>query len=104
MEKEAKKSTIIGFIRPLLLTKDKCLEKNAKISIVTAEGQDYIISPKGAGNDLLEHINANVTAHGLLRKEEELSYFTVREYTLNDGFEHQWYDDESEKILASRVK
>ncbi|SHN48912.1 hypothetical protein [Desulfovibrio litoralis] len=94
MTQEAIKSTVTGYIRPIIAENDKELEKNAKISLVTTSGEQYIILPKGAGNDLLERLNANITATGNIFNENERSYFFVRDYSFNDDLEHEWYNDE----------
>lgn len=94
MDKQVEKSVVVQGYVTALTDAAKDMEKNVKIAVVTSDGNKYVVTPKGAGNDLLEQINAKVTINGSLREQDGILYLTVRTYTLTDGFENEWYDDE----------
>lgn len=94
MDKQAEKSVVVHGYVVALTDAAKNVEKNIKIAVVASDGKEYVVTPKGAGNDLLENINAKVSVNGSLREQDGIFYLTIRTYTLTDGFEHEWYDDE----------
>lgn len=83
--------TIKGYIVPLPLGKD-----DAAARVAVAEGDvEYHILPRGAGADLGDYINAYVEVDGVLREMEGVTLVQVRNYRLQDAFDHEWYDDEA---------
>lgn len=68
-------------------------EEGARVSIHTDDGAEYFIIPKGMGLDIMEHINARAEVSGLVEERGGLRFMIVRTYSVQDGFEDDWYDD-----------
>lgn len=90
MSSQAKQETIIGYI---MTVPDGETEKGARGSLQTDDGVEYFILPKGMGLDLMEHINARAEVNGLVEEHGESRFILVRSYSVQDGFEDDWYDD-----------
>lgn len=85
--------TVKGYIVPLPRSRD---DMAARVAI--EEGDvEYHVVPRGAGIDLGSHLNAYVEVEGLVRETEGAILLQVRNYRLNDAFEHEWYDDDEEE-------
>lgn len=84
-------TVVQGYIRVLPRVSGK---EEASVTLVTEDEKEYRILHKGIGVDLLEHISAKVTISGVIASSEEGDTILVRNYTLTDGFEDEWYDDE----------
>lgn len=69
-------------------------EDSAKVALQDDNGQEYHILPKGMGIDLVGHINARAEVTGLVQQKDDILYLQVRNYTIDDAFEHDWYDDD----------
>lgn len=69
------------------------IEEGAKVAIQTDAGAEYFILPKGMGLDLMEHVNAKAEVSGIVEKRGENNFLLVRNYSVRDGFEDDWYDD-----------
>lgn len=68
-------------------------EEHAKAALLGEDGLEYHIVPRGMGIDLAGHINAGVEVSGLVWQKEEQFFVQVRDYTVDDAFEDDWYDD-----------
>lgn len=82
--------TIIGYI---VTVPGGEAEDGSRISIHTDNGEEYFITPKGMGLDLMEHVNARAEVHGMIEVRDDAKFITVRTYNVQDGFEDDWYDD-----------
>ncbi|MDL2314417.1 hypothetical protein LJC36_05505 [Desulfovibrio sp. OttesenSCG-928-C14] len=85
--------TVRGYIVSLPRKDGK---EDAKVTVQAEDGVEYYIVPKGMGMDLVEHINAGVELSGLLQEQDERKFILVRQYQINDQFEDEWYDDDTE--------
>ena len=69
------------------------------IALVLADGTECPILHKGAGVDLVDHIGADVEVvacwEGVTAVEGEKA-LRIRSYTVTDGYEDPWYDDDDE--------
>ena len=68
--------------------------ESARVALRAEDGGEYLITPKGMGLDLAEHINAKVEVTGSVQRGEEAVFLTVRGYRVEDAFEDGWYDDD----------
>lgn len=101
--------TIRGYVQALPGLSGQ--EDAAKVAVVAEDGTEYHVLHKHAGMDLVDYINADVEVHGLVcegpegaaaatgtaqddEDEARPLFFSVRKYTLADGFDDPWYDDD----------
>lgn len=63
------------------------------VALHTDNGDEFFILPKGMGIDLVEHVNARAEVSGIVEQRDEAHFILVRNYTVKDGFEDDWYDD-----------
>lgn len=68
--------TVQGYVLSIPQDERKC-----RIAIQENDKQ-YRVLPKGAGVDLAEEVNALVQASGAVEGDDEISYITVRGYSL----------------------
>ena len=90
MSPQEKQETIIGYI---MTVPDGETEEGARASLQTDDGVEYFILPKGMGLDLTEHVNARAEVNGLVNEQGDSRFILVRSYSVQDGFEDDWYDD-----------
>lgn len=98
--------TIRGYVQAL--PKAQGREDAAKVAVITDDGTEYLVLHKGAGMDLVDYISADVEVQGIvvpasgtvdatMTEDDEASplFLTVRRYTLIDGYDEDWYDDDA---------
>lgn len=96
MTGQPQQKTIKGYIVSIPSTPGG-REDSAKVALLDeADGQEYHILPKGMGIDLVGHINAKAEVTGLVQQKDDMLYMQVRNYTVDDAFEHDWYDDDND--------
>lgn len=81
---------LVGYI---VAVPDSETEKGARAALQTDDGTEYFILPKGMGIDIAEHVNARAELSGLIEESGGLKFVMVRNYSIQDGFEDDWYDD-----------
>ncbi len=84
--------TFQGYIQVLPRQPEK-KEDCAKVALIADDGTEYPILHKGVGMDLTQHVNAHAQVVGVLCPFGEGNALTVRQFTVTDGFEDEWYDD-----------
>lgn len=98
--------TIRGYVSALPRTPGK--EDLTKVAVITDDGTEYRVLHKSAGMDLADYISANVEVTGTVSvmaspkgettendDADSILLITVRRYTLTDGYDDPWYDDDA---------
>lgn len=98
--------TIRGYVQALPKVQGR--EDAAKVAVVTDGGTEYRVLHKSAGMDLVDYISADVEVQGIvtpapgaeadaMEEDGEVPplFLTVRGYTLIDGYDDDWYDDDA---------
>ncbi len=83
-----------GFVQTTISTDG---EGPSSIALVLSDGTECPILHKGAGVDLVDHIGADVEIVACWEAEpvvEGGKALRVRSYTVTDGYEDPWYDDD----------
>ncbi len=60
--------------------------------MLVSDEKEYVVTPRGAGVDLDEHVGATVQVSGVLSQEGETKSIFVRTYTVLD--DDLWLDDD----------
>ncbi|MDL2285740.1 hypothetical protein LJB93_03245 [Desulfovibrio sp. OttesenSCG-928-F07] len=86
--------TVTGYI-VALPKQPGAKEDAAKVALQDNNGNEFYIIPKGMGIDMVEHINAKAEITGMVHEKDEVTFIQVRNYTVDDAFDDDWYDDDN---------
>lgn len=81
-------ATITGYV--VALPRD--LDARQATVAIMQDGVEYRVLPRGAGVDLVDEVNIPVEATGILEKDDDVVYLTVRGYKVLE--DDSWPDDE----------
>lgn len=90
MKAEAGMKTVRGDVAPFIGAGE------GRVAIVTGDCE-YLVIPRGAGADLIEHLSCQVEAIGTVSEDEDgVQRIMVRSYTVTDQDDDAWYEDDRE--------